>query len=369
MARPRVLLATTDFPPMGGGIQLLLARLVEHADWETSVVCFGSADAGPVDRELAADVVRVPRLANHQLSVIKLAEQTLRESRRRPFDAVVCGHLVLGPAALLAARCSGRAAVQYLYAKELGTRPRIVRSVLPRMDASIAISDYTHELALVGGAPASRVHVITPGSDAPDVAYDRPAAKREPVVVTVARLEDRYKGFDVLLRAFPLVRAQVPDARWIVVGKGRLRPELEATAHEWGIGEHVEFTGAVDDATRDGILQRAAVFAMPSRVPAGHRGGEGFGIVYLEAGAAGLPVVAGAEGGATSAVVDGVTGLLTDPRDHVAVAERIVRLLRDPELARRLGAAGREHQRSMTWERMAREVDVVVHGAMDRRRR
>jgi len=247
-------------------------------------------------------------------------------------------------------------------------RPMLMRSMLPRMDASIAISDYTRELAVAGGAPVHRVHLITPGGDAPDVVCHRPAAEREPVVVTVARLEDRYKGFDVLLRAFPLVRAQVPDARWVVVGKGRLRQELEATANEWGLGQHVEFTGAVDDATRDGILERAAVFAMPSRVPAGGHGGEGFGIVYLEASAAGLPVVAGAEGGATSAVIDGVTGLLTDPRDHVAVAECIVRLLRDPELAGRLGAAGREHQRSMTWERMASEVDAVVRGAIDQHR-
>lgn len=350
---------------MGGGIQLLLARLVEHADWETSVVCLDNPGAEGVDRDFAADVVRVPQLANHRLSVLRLAQQTLRESRRRRPDAVVCGHLVLGPAALLAVRGSSRASVQYLYAKELGTRPKLTRAVLSRMDASIAISDYTREVAIAGGGPAKRVHVITPGGDAPGVVRDRPIAEREPIVVTVARLEDRYKGFDVLLRAFPLVRAQVPDARWVVVGKGRLRQELETTANEWGFGEHIEFTGAVDDATRDGILERAAVFAMPSRVPVGGHGGEGFGIVYLEASAAGLPIVAGAEGGATSAVIDGVTGLLTDPRDHVAVAESIVRLLRDPELAGRLGAAGREHQRSMTWERMAREVDAVVRGAID----
>jgi len=353
---------------MGGGIQLLLARLVEHSDWETSVVCLDNPGAEAVDHDFAADVVRVPQLANHRLSVLRLAQQTLRESRRRHPDAVVCGHLVLGPAALLAVRGSSRASVQYLYAKEIGTRPKLTRAVLPRMDASIAISDYTREVAIAGGGPAERVHVITPGGDAPGVVRDRPITEREPIVVTVARLEDRYKGFDVLLRAFPLVRAQVPDARWVVVGKGRLRQELETTANEWGFGEHIEFTGAVDDATRDGILERAAVFAMPSRVPAGGHGGEGFGIVYLEASAAGLPVVAGAEGGATSAVIDGVTGLLTNPRDHVAVAESIVRILRDPELAGRLGAAGREHQRSMTWERMAREVDAVVRGAIDQHR-
>ena len=365
MASARVLLATPDFPPMRGGIQLLLARLVEHADWDTTVVCFDDEGTERVDGVLGSDVVRVPRLADHRLSVVNLIRRSLLESGRRHPDAVLCGHIVLSPAALLAARGSA-VAVQYLYAKELGTRRRLAAAVLPRMDASIAISDYTRELALAAGAPARRLHVVTPGSDAP-----RPregGRPRRPVVVTVARLNDRYKGFDVMLRAFPLVRAQVPEARWVVVGDGELRTELQATAAAWGLGDVVEFAGSVDDAVRDDVLQRAAVFAMPSRVPAGRGGGEGFGIVYLEAGAAGLPVVAGAEGGATSAVIDGVTGLLTDPRDHVAVAGCIVRLLRDRELAARLGAAGRERQQTMTWERMAREVDAVVQGARDRRR-
>jgi phosphatidylinositol alpha-1,6-mannosyltransferase len=162
------------------------------------------------------------------------------------------------------------------------------------------------------------------------------------------------------MRAMPLVRARVRDARWVIVGDGRLRPQLQATAERWGLDGYVSFLGAVDDEKRDEVLRRGSVFVMPSRVPAGRGEGEGFGIVYLEAGAAGLPVVAADEGGATSAVLDGVTGLLCDPRDHVAVADRIVRLLTDPELARRLGEAGRARQRELSWERMAREVDAIV---------
>ena len=172
--------------------------------------------------------------------------------------------------------------------------------------------------------------------------------------------QDRYKGFDVVMRAMPLVRAQVPGACWVVVGDGSLRSELQQTAARWGLSEYVSFLGAVDDDERDNLLRRASVFVMPSRVPAGRAAGEGFGIVYLEAGAAGLPVVAASEGGATSAVIDGVTGLLCDPRDHVAVADRIVRLLRNPDLARRLGEAGYARQRQLGWDRMAREVDVIL---------
>jgi phosphatidyl-myo-inositol dimannoside synthase len=361
----RIILATPDFPPMAGGIQLLISRLVEHARWDTTVVCLTDDGTEAVDSPLAASVVRVSRLPKHAASVVHLTARTVSETRRRRPDAVIAGHIVLGPACLAAARLAGVPCVQYTHAMELGRRPGLTSRVLRRVDATIAVSDYTRDLVLAAGAPAERVHVVYPGSDA-SVSQEE-WTDREPSIVTVARLEDRYKGFDVLLRALPLVTAQVPEVRWVVIGDGPLRSELEAIATAWGLGSHVEFLGAVDDAARDAVLARGSVFAMPSRVPAGRRNGEGFGIAYLEAGAAGLPVVAGAEGGATSAVVDGETGFLTDPRDHVAIADRIVRLLRDPALARRMGEAGRARQQTLTWERMAREVDAVVRATIEQR--
>ena len=365
MTSPRVLLATPDFPPMPGGIQLLLAQLVRHAAWETTVVCFADEGADATTADLPAQVVRVPRARDHRRSIARLAVATAREIRRRRPDLVVSGHLVLAPAVVAVTRRPRAATVQFVYAKELAQRRRVVRQVLARIDATIAISDYSRNLALAAGAPRERLHLVLPGGgiDAPAPAQ---TLAREPTVVTVARLEDRYKGFDVVMRAMPLVRAEVHDARWVVVGNGSLRAELESTARHWGLGGYVSFLGAVDDATRDGVLRRSSVFVMPSRVPAGRGEGEGFGIVYLEAGAAGLPVVAADEGGATSAVLDGVTGLLCDPRDHVAVADRIVRLLTDPQLARRLGEAGYERQRELSWERMAREVDAVVRSLIAR---
>ena len=346
---------------MSGGIQQLLAQLVQHAPWETTVVCF--ADEGGTS-SAPADVVRIPRARDHRASVLRLSGATVREIRRRRPDVVLSGHLVLGPAVLAGTRRPRRPGVQLVYAKELGARPKTARRVLSRIDATIAISDYSRDLAIAAGAPAERVHLVLPGGGTR--ARERAAAVREPTVVTVARLEDRYKGFDVVMRAMPLVRARVDGARWLVIGDGRLRPELEATAERWGMSGYVTFLGAVDDETRDEALRRGSVFVMPSRVPAGRGAGEGFGIVYLEAAAAGLPVVAAAEGGATSAVLDGETGLLCDPRDHVAVADAIVRLLSDPQLARRLGDAGRERQRELSWERMAREVDAVVRTLIER---
>jgi phosphatidylinositol alpha-1,6-mannosyltransferase len=124
----------------------------------------------------------------------------------------------------------------------------------------------------------------------------------------------------------------------------------------------VRFAGWVPIEERDRLLDQAQVFAMLSRLPPGDIGGEGFGIVYLEAAARGLPVVAGAVGGALDAVADGETGLLVDPTSAEAVADALVTLLSNPGHARTLGIAGAARAREFSWERQAREVRTVIEG-------
>jgi phosphatidylinositol alpha-1,6-mannosyltransferase len=148
--------------------------------------------------------------------------------------------------------------------------------------------------------------------------------------------------------------------QWLVIGEGSLRRSLESRAGSLGVARHISFLGAVPDAERDACLARSRVFVMPSRVPATGVGGEGFGIAYLEANAFGLPVVAGHEGGATDAVVDGRTGLLVDPRDHVAVADGVTDLLLDPSRAAELGRAGAARAREFAWPDVTRRVEDLV---------
>jgi phosphatidylinositol alpha-1,6-mannosyltransferase len=163
-----------------------------------------------------------------------------------------------------------------------------------------------------------------------------------------------------MVRATPLIRAQVPDVEWVIVGDGPLRGEIERLAMSHGVEGAARFVGEVPVEQLDRWLQRADVFAMPSRVPVERLGGEGFGIVYLEAAANGLPVVAGNVGGALDAVVDQKTGLLVDPADHAAVAAAISRLLRDPPLATAMGRAGAERARQFAWPIVAERVEQVL---------
>jgi phosphatidylinositol alpha-1,6-mannosyltransferase len=256
--------------------------------------------------------------------------------------------------------------LQYVYAKEVAARPRLARHAMCHAHATVAISRYTQDLALGLGVEPGRLHLIPPGVDQL-AARAHSSTSDDPIILTICRLEDRYKGVDVLIRALTAIRSDVPRARLVVVGAGSLLPWLEGLALAEGVGEHVLFAGSVSDAERDSWLERAAVFAMPSRLPPEGVGGEGFGIVYLEAGLHELPVVAGNVGGAVDAVVHGETGLLVDPTSPLEVADAISDLMLDGERARRMGQAGAAHARDHAWSRIAPRVEKILLDVMARR--
>jgi phosphatidylinositol alpha-1,6-mannosyltransferase len=356
----KVLLLTPDFPPAPGGIQVVAHRLAAHSTrLEIEVVALDGPGASAFDREQAFPVTRAgPAWLPHQLRVGALNARALERGLRIRPDALLSLHIVTSPAAAALRRVRGTPAVQYLHADEMRGRPRLTRQAIRGAQAVVAVSSHTERLAAAAGAVPARTWRIPNGVDLPaHVSADRAG---DPVVLTVGRLTQRYKGHDVLLGSLPLVRARVPGARWVVIGDGPLRPELEREAAAAGLDGAVSFLGSVADAERDAWLDRARVFAMPSRLPPGGVGGEGFGIAFLEASAHGLPVVAGNVGGALDAVEDGKTGVLVDPEDPAAVAGALAGLLEDPERAQRLGAAGAERAAGFSWDEIARRVEDVL---------
>jgi phosphatidylinositol alpha-1,6-mannosyltransferase len=358
--KPRVLLVTPDFPPAFGGIQRLMHRLAEHLRrMEVRVVTVGGEGSDAFDRGHAVSVARSPAvgLAGHSGAIAFLNVRAVLEALRFRPHVVLSGHIYTSPAALAMKRLLRTPYVQYLHGREVIIRPRLTRAGLRGAAAVVAVSSYTRQLALDHGAVEGRVHVVPPGIDLPELSTaDR---FETPTVVTIARLEQRYKGHDVLLRALPLVRSRVAGARLVVVGDGPLQPAYESLAHSLGLDGSVEFPGALDDAARDDMLDRAHVFAMPSRLPL-DGGGEGFGIVYLEAAVHHLPTVAGDVAGARDAVVHGETGLLVDPTDHVAVADALTTLLERPDAAARMGKAAAERANQFAWPVIARRVEDVL---------
>jgi phosphatidylinositol alpha-1,6-mannosyltransferase len=164
-----------------------------------------------------------------------------------------------------------------------------------------------------------------------------------------------------LLRALPAILRSVPDAALLIVGDGPDRKRLEAITDREGVRAAVRFSGPVAWADLPAYYDAGQVFAMPCRTRRKGLDVEGLGIVYLEASATGLPVVAGRSGGAPDAVVLGETGQLVDGRDGAAVAGSIVALLRDPDAAAAMGAAGRAWvERDWTWDAAAARLTQLL---------
>jgi phosphatidyl-myo-inositol dimannoside synthase len=359
-SRPRLLIVTPDFPPARGGIQVLVHRLAAGIKgFDTRVLTLDSPGAARFDCESTLAISRVrgsSRLRGGRIALLD-AGAVVAALRFRP-DVTLSAHIVASPAAALIRHVLGAQTCQYFYAEEIGARPKLAAFAARQAHLSIALSVYAAKLITQTGVTPPSLSVIPPGVDIPRDAT--PLAAGAPTYLTIARLEERYKGHDVAMRALPLVLAKVPDARWVVIGDGSLRPGLEALARSYGVAHSVDFLGAVSDEQRNLWLRRARVFAMPSRLPAGRFAGEGFGIVYLEAGAYGKPVVAGNVGGALDAVADGESGLLVNPTDPLEVADAITRLLLDDELANRLGKGGAERAQRFAWPMVAELVEGVL---------
>ncbi|MCE9522588.1 MAG: glycosyltransferase family 4 protein [Alphaproteobacteria bacterium] len=225
-----------------------------------------------------------------------------------------------------------------------------IRRALAKAHAVIANSAYTaHAVQAYLDDGARRVRVVHP----PIGIQSEPSASAlaqvrtltgsmGPVILTVARLEPR-KGVDMVIRALPAIVRRHPGAVYVVAGSGDDLARLQQLARETGVAERVRFVGPVDGDIKAAFFASADLFAMPARKIGNSV--ESFGIAYIEAGWYGVPALAGRGGGAGDAVNDGVTGLLCDESDARDVEQKLLQLLDDDALKRRLGAAARERAR------------------------
>ena len=216
-------------------------------------------------------------------------------------------------------------------------------------DVVTFVSHYTRGRFASAFGPRAALEHLPPGVDTdrfePDsVARAEMRARyglgERPVIVCVSRLVPR-KGQDMLIRALPAIRDRVDGATLVIVGGGPYRTRCTGSLAKFGVAEHVVFTGGVPGDELPAHHAMADVFAMPCRTRGAGLDVEGLGIVYLEASATGVPVVAGRSGGAPESVLDGETGLVVDGWDVGAIAAAVSELLADPERAAQMGAAGR----------------------------
>jgi phosphatidylinositol alpha-1,6-mannosyltransferase len=375
--KPHMVLVTTDFPPDVGGIQAVLYNTaLALTRFEVTVIAPAHPDAEAFDRGQPFETVRVnpaqPRTRfDRMVRTARMAVATAKCVRRRSTAVILCGHPFTSGIGMVLKHSMGVPYVVWTHAKELLVWQPLLRRSLPAADAVLVISGYTKALVAGLGVPPERIVPITYAPD--DLGESASASVKGTekwnspgrVLLTVARLDELYKGHDVMMRALPLIAGRFPDVEWVIVGDGKLRPYYERLAAARSLTNRVRFVGIATRQERDFWFRRCEVFVMPSRDRALDGGAEGFGIVFLEASAFGKPVVAGRAGGSIDAVIEGSTGLLVDPENELEVADAICGLLADPSRARCLGAQGQQRVRNdLSWRRTAVAVEDVLMGAM-----
>ena len=222
-----------------------------------------------------------------------------------------------------------------------------------RRGKMVCVSRYT-EGVVRAIVPDAQTVVINNGIDAAPLLSLEHQPTTPSIILTVGAVKAR-KGVRELVAALPAVRQHIPEARLVIAGSLDYEPQYVAQVREdiavLGLGGVVEVAGRVDAATLMRLYQQATVFALPARSDGDKL--EGFGLVLLEASAAGLPVIGTRDSGTEDAVDDGVTGLLVAQGDHAGLAAALVQLLTDEPLAARMGAAGRAKAAGQTWEQVA----------------
>ena len=373
----RTLVITNDFPPRPGGIQAYVLGMLREQPAD-DVVVLASRWKGweAFDAELPYAVVR------HPTSVL-LPTTGVAARARELAQAHDCTRVWFGAAAPLGLLARGlrRHGVERVVATTHGHEVGWAalpgsRQALRRIGSAVDVVTYLGAFTQSRLAPAfgpQPAAALLPGGVDTDTFHADPGARADvrqryglgadqPVVVCVSRLVPR-KGQDRLIRALPALRARIPGTALLLVGGGPDRDRLTRLARAAGVGDHVVITGSVPWEDLPRCYAAGDVFAMPCRSRRAGLEVEGLGIVYLEAAATGLPVVAGDSGGAPDAVLPGETGVVVDGTDLDAITRAVGDLLADPARAAAMGAAGRAWtERAWTWSILGARWRAIVTG-------
>lgn len=281
---------------------------------------------GPTRAQVARLQARSPRLVYAHFAPDAHAAMQLAQELRVPLVTALHGYDVTMSDQAMAATRLGR---EYLQG----------RTALQKKGALfLSCSAYVRQRGIAMGYPVDRTIVHSIGVDVER--FQPPAeGQREKIILFVGRLVEK-KGCGSLIEAMAVVQRRLPEAGLVVIGDGQLRFDYETLAVAQGV--HCRFLGTQPAVVVREWMARAALFCVPS-VVAASGDAEGFGMVFIEAQAMGLPVVSTLSGGIPEAVKHGETGLLVTERDPKALAEAIMQLLQDDALWRRYSLAGRRH--------------------------
>ena len=379
------LVVTNDFGPRSGGIETFIHGLLAQAskNQQRNFVVLTSRQS-PQDEVVKFDQ---QMWEENRIKVIRDSAKVLLPTQRLAkvatdlFKAHDCENVIFGASAPLGllAKSLRKAGAKHIVALTHGhevwwARMPLFSAALRRIGAQADQMTYLGEFtrgavanALLREDHSKLVH-LPPGVD---LSRFTPAAKSvelqkkwgiedASVIVSIGRLVAR-KGSDQLIKAMPEVLKQFPKSKLLLVGTGNYQKRLERLVRNLKVEESVIFTGRVDHDLLPDYFRLGDIFAAPCRSRYGGLEVEGLGIVYLEASACGVPVIAGKSGGAPDAVLDGKTGLLVNGRDHREVSAALIKLLSDQPLRQKMGADGRVWMEQLwSWEGIGARFEEII---------
>jgi len=355
----KILCVTNDFGPRAGGIETFVIGLIERLPFGSVIVYTNAQEnSAPYDHEwvekFGVEVIRDK--AKILLPTPGVAYCVNAIVRERNISTVFFG--AAAPLGLLS-RGLRKAGVQQIVALTHGHEvwwskvwpfTLAMKSISRHVDHLTYLGEYTRSAIAqsITKEATTRMVKIAPGIDTDHFSpVDASQLRSElgltekKVIVSVGRLVHR-KGQDVLIEAMPAIIKEVPEAHILMIGEGPYRSYLENRVKALGLQERVTFIGRLQYADLPRYICAGDLFVMPSRSRLAGLEVEGLGIVYLEASACGLPVIAGISGGAPDAVLEGETGLVVDGRRKADVAAAVVELLLDSDRSKAMGIRGRQ---------------------------
>lgn len=365
----KILLVTNDLGPRAGGIESFVLSLVERVP-KGCLIIYTSTQKGsaPFDAQLlerfGAVVIRdrakillpTPRVNHRAVKILKQYQiKTVWFGAAAPL-ALMAKQLRTSGATNIVALSHGH---EIWWAK-IPILKQLLRKIIKDVDHLGYLGQFTKGEIVKASNQIDKFVQIAPGIDTD---HFMPKSARADlikkyrledrrVIVSVGRLVHR-KGQDKLIESLPKILQSFPGAVLLLVGEGPIKQMLKNTAKQLGVTNQVIFAGRVQHIDLPDYICLGEVFAMPVRSRFAGLEAEGLGIVYLEASACGLPVIVGNSGGATDAVIDGVTGLLVDGSDIDQIADAVCKLLTDQSRAKAMGLAGRgwviENWQINTW--------------------
>ena len=379
------LVVTNDFGPRAGGIETFIHGLLEQAskNQQRNFIVLTSHQS-PQDEVIKFDQ---KMWENNRIRVVRDTAKVLLPTRRLAkkatdlFVAHKCENVIFGSSAPLGllAKSLRRAGAKHIVALTHGhevwwARMPLFSALLRRIGAQADQMTYLGEFtrgavanALLREDHSKLVH-LPPGVD---LTRFIPAVKSlelqkkwgvegAPVIVSIGRLVPR-KGSDQLIKAMPEVLKQFPKSKLLLVGTGNYKKRLEKLVRNLKVQDSVIFTGRVAHELLPAYYRLGDIFAAPCRSRYGGLEVEGLGIVYLEASACGVPVIAGKSGGAPDAVLDGETGILVNGRDHLEISGALIKLLADEKLRAQMGTAGRVWMEQLwSWEGIGTRFEEII---------